>query len=438
MNRCRAIALLLACLFLLPEILAVALRAGDLDDEPIRYSKTPDDNVVSRLRADIESGKVHLKYEPKWGYLQSLLRQLHVPTSSQTLVFSKTSLQRQRISPEKPRAIYFNDNVYVGCCQDSELVEVATTDPRLGTAFYSFMGKKSGKPQLMRQGDACLTCHAASYTNNFPAPLVRSVFADSDGLPALSMGTHVIDHTSPLAERWGGWYVTGKCGRQTHLGNFIVHDEKQPEEVNNKAGVNRCDLKGICDARPYLTPYSDIVALMVLEHQTAAHALMTRANFLTRTALRDAAEINKALGRPANYRSDSTLGRIKNAGEPLVKYLFFCGETPLTDSIEGPSAFAREFTARGPRDHKGRSLRDFDLHKRMFRYPLSYLIYSRAFDQLPGPVHEYVAHRLCEVLSGQDTNPDSAHLTSADRKAILEILRDTKPELLRDGARKSS
>src|SRR5207302_8884790 len=132
---------------------------------------------------------------------------------------------------------------------------------------------------------------------------------------------------------------------------------------------------------------------------------------------------------PADYRSESTPSRIKNAGEPLLKYLLFSGETGLTDRVRGTSGFAEEFCQRGPRDSRGRSLRDFDLQRRLFKYPCSYLIYSAAFDSLPGPVKDYVLHRLWEVLNGKDTSAEFAHLTTADRRAMLEILVTTKPNL---------
>ena len=84
----------------------------------------------------------------------------------------------------------------------------------------------------------------------------------------------------------------------------------------------------------------------------------------------------------------------------------------------------------GPRDSHGRSLRDFDLERRIFRYPCSYLIYSPAFDALPVAVREYVSKRLNEILSGEDQTAEFQHLSAEDRRAIREILAETKPGLL--------
>jgi hypothetical protein len=405
------------------------LRAGDLDADPIHYSTAATDNAVSRLERRLETRQARLVYEPQRGYLASLLSALQVPLSSQVLVFSKTSLQRHRIGPERPRAIYFNDEVYVGYCQHGDLIEVSAVDPQLGAVFYSLPQRAAEMPRFPRQQDTCLICHSSSQNQGLPGHLVRSVHPDAEGLPILSLGTQHIDHTSPLLDRWGGWYVTGTSGKQLHLGNRTEQPEAPSPSVPRLADINLPSLKGRCDTSPYLSPHSDIVALMILEHQTEMHNRITRAGFLTRMVLYEEVEINKALGRPPGERSESTLSRIKNAGEPLLKYLLFCGETRLTDPIRGTSGFAEEFSRHGPRDPLGRSLYDLDLQHRLFRYPASYLIYSSAFDALPEPVRNYVLQRLWDVLASKDSSPEFAHLSAADRQAIREILIATKPNL---------
>jgi hypothetical protein len=406
-----------------------ALRAGDIDQAPIRYSEAPGENAVTRLQRRIDAGELQLPYEEKGGYLRAVLGALNVPVSSQMLVFSKTSLQRDRIGPRTPRAIYFSDDTYVGFCQHGKVMEVTAVDPKLGAVFYSLDQKPSGKPRFVRQNDACLTCHGSSQNQGFPGHLVRSVYPDAGGYPILLMGTHRIDQSSPLRERWGGWYVTGTSGQQTHLGNLIAEEGQQPEQIVNRAGRNITDLSGRFATAAYPSPHSDVVALLVLEHQTEMHNRLTRANFLTQMALYEWAELSKAMGEPPTTPSESTLSRIRSAGEPVVEYMLFSGETRLTDPIRGTSPFAQEFAQRGPREGKGRSLRDLDLQHRLFVYPCSYLIYSAAFDGLPRAVKEYVLQRLWEVLTEKDTNKKFANLSAADRKAILEILLATKPDL---------
>jgi hypothetical protein len=259
-----------------------------------------------------------------------------------------------------------------------------------------------------------------------PGILVRSVTPDHSGMPIMSAGGFITDHRSPIKDRWGGWYVEGTSGSQTHMGNAIAGgDEKLAASEDT---VNLTSLNHLVDAAAYLTPHSDIVSLMTLEHQTQMTNLMIRVGWEARIAMFENDAINKSLGEPPGVR-EATQHRIDTATEDLVEYMLFSGETKLTDPIKGLSGFSEEFQKSGIRDPKGRSLRDFDLHTRMFRYPCSYMIYSEAFDSMPAVVKDRVYHRLWDVLSGKDTSPKFANLSADDRKAILEILRATKKDL---------
>lgn len=401
--------------------------ADDLDRPPINYRDAPSSDRVAALFDQIRAGKVKFEWEDEHGYLKSLLSHLDIPISSQVLVFSKTSLQRARIGPKTPRALYFNDEVTIGYCFRGSVLEVAAADPNLGTVFYTAEQDSRKRLTFTRQTESCLICHGSSANQGFPGHLARSVSASRSGELVLSRGTKRVDHTTPFADRWGGWYVTGKSGRQVHLGNRLF-DEQTGDPVGGDA-ANIVDLHPYFTVANYLSPHSDLVALMVLEHQGEAYNRLTRANFLTRLALNEQAELNKAFGRPVNERSESITRRIQWACEPLVSYFLFGEEAPLTDAVVGTSNFAQEFTARGPFDGHGRTLREFDLRTRIFRYPMSYLIYSRAFDGLPPEAKEQVYRRFWEVLSGKDQSKTFAHLTPNDRQAILEILRDTKKDL---------
>ncbi len=200
------------------------------------------------------------------------------------LVFSKTSLQRERISPKTPRAIYFNDEVMVGFCLRGSVIEISAADDGLGTAFYTLEQDREEKPSPQRQTDSCLLCHGSSSNQGFPGHLVRSLFVDWQGNPLLANGSFRTDHSSPLAERWGGWYVTGTSGGQKHMGNMICRGSKRPEEIDNAEGVNVVDLKDRFTISSYLAPHSDIVALMVLEHQAGMLNRLARAGLETRMA----------------------------------------------------------------------------------------------------------------------------------------------------------
>ena len=421
--------LMLLLLVVVPAGVVDPARAEDIERDPIHYSAAPVHNAISRLQQRMEAGEVSLPYDEHFGYLPGLLSAMKVSDTSQMLVFSKTSMQRQCITARTPRAVYFNDDNYVGYCQDGAVLEILSVDPQLGAVFYTLDQEKADKPHLKRQDDTCLICHASSQNQGIPGQVVRSLYADAEGFPLLNLGGYRTDQTSPLTQRWGGWYVTGTTGKQRHMGNLIAHGKHDPAELDDMAIPNVTDLSRWLRPSDYLTGHSDVVALMVLEHQTEMHNRITRANYLTRIALFDESEMNKALGQPTAPRSDLTTRRIKSACEPLVEYMLFSGETQLTDKVQGTSGFAEQFAKQGPRDGRGRSLRDLDLTTRLFAYPCSYLIYSESFDALPEAAKDYVMRRLWEVLSGKDQSKEFAHLSAADRRAILEILRATKKDL---------
>jgi hypothetical protein len=395
---------------------------------PIKYSEATPHDPVAQLQQVVEKQPATLSSDDKRGYLDSLLKELKIPASSQTLVFSKTSFQRNIISPKNPRAIYFNDDTYVGFIPGGDVIELASTDPALGTIFYT-VDQHSAK--ITRQTENCLQCHGGSMTHDIPGLLVRSVFADSDGQPFLPAGTFITTHASPLKERWGGWFVTGSLGGQVHMGNTLFQERtaQQPPDAVPILKGDIQDVSKIIDTSGYLNPRSDVVALMVLEHQTEAHNRMTQAAYGTIRALRDEKILNDAMGEPTKpgEHSESTTRRIKSSCEPLVEYLLFSKETTLTAPVSGNPEFTQEFSSRGPKDSKGRSLRDFDLKTRLFKYPCSYLIESKSFNGLPDDAKTYVRRRIVEVLSGKDTSKPFEDLSADDRAATLEVLRGTDP-----------
>jgi hypothetical protein len=388
-----------------------------LDDWAIQYGTRPLADPVTLLQQRVRRGEAKLEYDPDYGYLPSVLCNLQAPVSSQVLVFSKTSFQAARISPRVPRALYFNDRVSVGWVKGGDVVEIASVDPRQGVIFYTLDQEKSATPKIVRR-DECLQCHASGATLGVPGLVVRSVYPDVSGMPLFHVGTFITDHRSPLKQRWGGWYVSGGRDGLLHMGNAIYEDANPPQPEPRRF-----------DSGAYLSPYSDIVALMIFEHQTRMQNLITRVGWETRMALESQTALNQALNRPADEVSDSTNRRINSAADALVAYMLFADEAPLDGRIAGASGFSEEFVRQGPKDAQGRSLRQFDLTRRIFRYPCSYLIYSEAFDSLPDAARDRIYRRLWEVLADQDHSVAFARLSSVDRQTILEILLDTKPGL---------
>ena len=422
----RARMLLVVAVTVMPWIPEVVLAQVAFNEPPIAYEDGPLGDPVALLQQRLDDGEANLAYDERNGYLRAVLEHLGVPQSSQTLVFSKTSLQRRYISPRTPRALYFGDDVYVGWVQGGEVLEFSSVDPSQGAVFYTLEQKRAARPAFVRQVHECLQCHGSALSDGVPGHVVRSVYPEADGRPLLSAGTYLTDHSSPLEQRWGGWYVTGSHGRQRHLGNLVLERGQGRDDMDTDVGANLENLGQRFETSAYLTPHSDIVALMVLEHQARMHNLITRANYTARRALHDDTVLNEVMERPASYRSESATRRIRSVAEPLLHYLLLCRETRLTDPIVGTSDFAKEFSARGPRDRRGRSLYELDLRTRLFKYPLSYLIYSDAFEALPKVVLEYVYRRLWKILNGWDPSDDFDHLSAADRAAVLDILRETK------------
>src|SRR5262245_48177413 len=190
------------------------------EEDTIGYSKTRATGLVARLQERLDKGEAKLDYDSARGYLLSVLKELKVTTNSQMLVFSKTSFQRERISPKHPRAIFFGDDVYIGLVPGSPMLEISEADPKLGGVFYTLDQARAEKPRFVRT-DQCLECHASAKTMGVPGHLVRSFATDESGVADLRSGTSLVNHRTPIEERWGGWYVTGTHGRQTHRGNLI-------------------------------------------------------------------------------------------------------------------------------------------------------------------------------------------------------------------------
>jgi hypothetical protein len=407
-------------------LLSQSHAAVNYEEMPINYSKTKPSNAISRLQTQSDDAVASLTYEERQGYLRSLLGVLEIPFSSQVLTFSKTSLQAGHVSPATPRALYFNDDIHVGYVQDG-LIEIAVSDPLLGMAFYTLEQSKSDNPKFTPQANRCLNCHGAARTRNVPGLQIRSIFPDPQGQPVVAAGSLRTDHTSPFEKRWGGWYVTGRHGTTRHLGNFTLPDGKKPTEFDNTAGQNVTDLSSRFDTSKYLTPHSDLVSLMVLEHQADAHNYLTLANFESRYAIHNQQQELQQHNANEEEVRKTTQSRIEKSGDALIRYLLFSDEARLKEPVEGTSDFTREFAARGPRDRQGRSLRDFDLTTRLFKHPCSYLIYSNAFSALPDEMKQHVYRRLLEILTSAPAAAEFAHLSQEDRQAILQILLETIP-----------
>jgi hypothetical protein len=387
-----------------------------IDDPAIAYSSQSPTEAVATLAARIAAGAPKPVFEPSpagSGYLRSVLEALDVPIESQILVFTKTGTQGHLTAPANPRALYFNDSVVVGYIRGAPFLELAAQDPRQGVIF-STLPQTSSAPVALVRRNQCLSCHHSLATLDVPGMLVRSNFTSPTGAVLRQLGSFDVDHRTPFQDRWGGWYVTGTHGGMRHLGNSIVADVDKPGAAVSAATLNVTSLDGRFDSAGYLSAHSDIVALLVFEHQMHAINLMTRVGWEARVAR-------------AESRLDLTTGPLLEAVNELADYLLFVDEAPLAAPIEGTTRFAATFSAKGPRDRRDRSLRQFDLRTRLMRYPCSYMIYTAVFDALPLEVRSAVYQRMWRILSG--TADVTWKVSASDRRAIIEILRETRPDV---------
>jgi hypothetical protein len=399
--------LLIAAAATLSSTVAVTLaqqrRSGAFDQSinhpAIKYLTADTDTVVDRLNKKLLDGSAKLVFDEKTGYLKSVLDLLNIPVESQVMVYTQTSLQAQHIKMDNPRAIYFNDEVSAGYVRGAPLIEIVAQDPKMGSIFYLVHQVPAALPNFGREASQCLRCHLSWDTLGVPGMSVLTTF------PRKSVNDYAnggfVDHYKPIAERWGGWYVTGRQVPAHHMGNFPLILGK-PMATPPPA---RESLTGQFNLDGYLTPYSDVVALMVLEHQAHFANLVTRVNYETR------------LGEES---------RIAEAVDALADYMLFVDEAKIPSAIVGSSGFSEKFSALGPRDSKGRSLRELDLKTRLQKYPLSYMIYSPAFKGMADAPKQLVMRHINRVLSGEIGGERYSHLTPEVRTALREILKETR------------
>lgn len=405
----------------------------DFEKAPIRYSATKPHDRVTQLQAKIASGTLKLEGSAK-AVVRALLHELDVPVASQIVVFSKTSLQRSRISPDHPRALFFSDTCYVGWVPGG-LAELTVIDPQLGPIFYAFSPRRAVSaegPNFERDAD-CLRCHGGAFVREIPAVFVRSVFTGRDGEPLLRHGSVVVDYRTPFDQRWGGWYVTGRHGTAVHRGNSTAEENGDTLVFDPQAGANVTSLDRYFDTSSYLAPTSDIVALLVYEHQTAVQNALTHAAFAARRMLDYQRGLQRAFKEPETDEPayDSVKSVFAGATRELVDALLYKDEAPLPVGVAGDPAFTTAFAAGAIRTRSGDSLKDLGLKGQVFRNRCSYLIYSEAMLALPAALKRQIYPALARALAPTNPDPRYAHLDGDERARIRAILLETHPDFAR-------
>jgi len=402
-------------LLLIPALVQIAPGEADFwDMAPLRYSDTTANDSITKMAADLASGTRRVEGSTGLERLKFVLHHLGVPEESQALVFSKTSHQNHLIHPKNPRSLFFSEEAYVGYVPGGA-IEVIVQDPVLGPVFYVIEAGEPGKLKIERDTSLCMSCHGTTRTEGVPGLLVRSVFPNPEGHPLLAKGTTHVTHETPIPERWGGYYVTGRSSLP-HLGNRTYdeqsdHDEPQASELS--------DLRDRIDVTKYPRPTSDIVALMVLEHQCQMHNLLNAASMQYRRSHFLAKAID-----PSADPDQGSAGRVADGmAEKIVAWMFFKDEASPGDGVEGSEEFQKAFTARFPRTMEGDSLADFQLYDRLFKNRCSYMVYSRTFRDLPPRVKSSVLAKMKAALAGED--PAFDWLKDSERKRISGILEET-------------
>lgn len=385
---------------------------GVLDEDPrIEYATRPTTDRVARLSETLARAGRLLPRDARTGYLLPVLEALGVPKESQLLVFSKTGVQRDFTTPKNPRALFFDQSIAVGYVPGAPAIEVAAHDPQQGVVFYT-VEQGAASLRFIRR-TSCLACHVSASTLYVPGMLARSNTVDDDGNVMPQLGSHDVDHHTPHTDRWGGWFVTSEgaaapYAQRAHTGNITFSGRGN---TSNQVFVDW--LNGSPETRGYLSASSDIVALIVFDHQMHAINLLTRLNWESRIA-------------STNGQSPLLAGTVRELVNELADYLLFVDEAPPSAPLTPLPGFAKHLESKTPQDSRGRSFGQLDLVNRLLRYPCSYMVYSEAFDGLPPDVKSAVYRRMQDVLATGDRRRERTHVSPEDRRAILEILRDTK------------
>jgi len=385
----------------------------DIDEPPHHYrQRTPQDRFT-RLKDDFESGRIALDRVSEKAFVLSVLEALGIPVTSQMLVFSTTSLQLSLISPANPRALYFNEDVYLGYVPGGR-IEIVSLDPELGSIFYIFDIPKDTKPLRIERSERCMNCHASEDTGHVPGLVVKSVVPGPSGGSLTAYRQAQTGHGIPFEQRFGGWHVTGRHGITNHWGNLtgrfvngdITRIANPPGERFNWA--------------KFPVGTSDILPQLLLEHQAGFVNRVVEASYRARTALHAS----------GGKLSDAQSGELGAQAEIITRYLLFADEAPLpSGGVEGDGAYKTDFLRTRRATADGISLKDFELRTRIFKHRCSYMIYSPVFAGLPAAMKLRVYQRLREALSLEKPRQDYAYLPAPEKQAIRRILKATLADL---------
>jgi hypothetical protein len=403
-------------LLIFPALVSFAAAAPeqnfhDLDQPPHEYNTRQPRDRFSQLKDDLESGRLPLDVGSEKEFVVSLLRALDVPVSSQMLVFSTTSLQLRLITPANPRAIYFNEEIYLGWVPGGR-IEVLGLDPQLGAIFYIFDPPRNGAPVRVERSARCMNCHAGEETGHVPGLVVKSVVPGPTGgsLTAFRLGES--GHGIPFDQRFGGWYVTGK-NEISPWANIVGRFSAGQLLKTTVEPGSRFDF-----AR-YPVRTSDVLPQLIHEHQAGFVNRVVEAGYRARTYLHSD-------GPQLSIEHESILNE---QARLVTRYLLFADEAPLPGKLTVDPAFSADFLKTKRAVAGGASLKDFNLQTRLFRNRCSYMIYSPIFTALPAQLKSRIYAQLGAALSTAKANSEYAYLPTSEKQAIRTILKATLSDL---------
>ena len=371
---------------------------------PIAYFEETS-NPVAQLQKQVDDG-VESGLFPETVRLSQLLEALRISPSSQLLVFARNARQSGQISPATPRAIYFNDEVSVAWTPGGKNLEISAIDPVRGPVFYLAPVSAPSVPEqgvvtddekgnlsqtVFRRTESCLACHVTDQTRHVPGYLLRSMFTAPDGKP--ESGLPLVDHTTPYDQRWGGWYVSGEQLPPRHRGNLTTRARRESFDRNESAVVVGQDELLQATSR-HLQQTSDIVALLVHDHQTRFQTLLTRLRY------------EQAFGRPLDTLPD------------FVRTMLLWDEPALPTPVAGRPDYQRWFESAGPEEF--RPLRRLDLKTRLLRNPLSWLVATPQFQTMPEELRQAIQAEAIRLVTIGRESPTP--ITDDDRQRLLDEL----------------